>query len=132
MTEVLPAISVPVISVPLRIVPTRNAPPTLGRTLAHLANQTLPPNLYEVIVVTGGVVDDVWRRACTPNRAKWIRQLRCAYCRSRDRAQRDGATPERPRPVATSWCSWTTIWQLSLNCCRHTCRRMLGERLSAW
>ena len=60
MTEVLPAISLPVISV---IVPTRNAPPTLGRTLAHLANQTLPPNLYEVIVVTGGAVDDVWRRA---------------------------------------------------------------------
>ena len=45
------------------IVPTRNAPPTLGRTLAHLANQTLPPNLYEVIVVTGGVVDEVWRLA---------------------------------------------------------------------
>lgn len=60
MTDVMPAISVPVMSV---IVPTRNAPPTLGRTLAHLANQTLPPNLYEVIVVTGGAVDDAWRSA---------------------------------------------------------------------
>lgn len=60
MTKVLPAISEPVISV---IVPTRNAPPTLGRTLAHLVNQTLSPRQYEVIVATGGSADEVWRRA---------------------------------------------------------------------
>ncbi len=53
-----PAVNMPVISV---IVPTRSAPPTIGRTLAHLANQTLSPTLYEVIVVTGGAVEDVWR-----------------------------------------------------------------------
>ena len=55
-----PVVNVPVISV---IVPTRSAPPTIGRTLAHLANQTLSPTLYEVIVVTGGAVEDVWRYA---------------------------------------------------------------------
>ena len=60
MTVTMPAANVPVISV---IVPTRNAPSTLGRTLAHLANQTLSPTLYEVIVVTGGAVEDVWQYA---------------------------------------------------------------------
>ncbi len=55
MTRALPAVSV--------IVPTRNAPPTLGRTLANLANQTLPPHRYEVIVVTGEDVADAWQHA---------------------------------------------------------------------
>jgi glycosyltransferase involved in cell wall biosynthesis len=55
MTRALPAVSV--------IVPTRNAPPILGRTLANLANQTLPPHRYEVIVVTGEDVADAWQHA---------------------------------------------------------------------
>ena len=65
MTGRMPAVSEPVVNVPVIsvIVPTRSAPPTIGRTLAHLANQTLSPTLYEVIVVTGGAVEDVWRYA---------------------------------------------------------------------
>ncbi len=65
MTVALPAIGMPAVPAPAVsvIVPTRHAPSTLGRTLAHLANQTLAPAQYEVIVVTGGEVDDVWRQA---------------------------------------------------------------------
>ena len=63
MTEAVQVVNVPVVNVPVIsvVVPTRNAPFTIGRTLAHLANQTLSPALYEVIVVTGGAVEDVWR-----------------------------------------------------------------------
>ncbi|MFN8467352.1 MAG: glycosyltransferase [Caldilineaceae bacterium] len=65
MTGTMPAAIGPVVNGPVIsvIVPTRSAPPTLGRTLAHLANQTLSPTLYEVIVVTGGAVEGVWRHA---------------------------------------------------------------------
>jgi hypothetical protein len=47
------------------IIPSRNAPGSLTRTLEGLARQTLPSNLYEVLVV-GGVDEENIRRRVPP------------------------------------------------------------------
>lgn len=42
------------------IIPTRGASPVLAQTLACLAVQTLPPETYEVVIVSAGAVEEIW------------------------------------------------------------------------